>query len=31
MITGIIIGIIIGGFIEMMCTCLCIASGKENR
>lgn len=31
MITGIVIGVIIGGLTEMMRTCLCVASGKEKR
>ena len=31
MITGIVIGLIIGGLAGMMCTCLCVASGKENN
>lgn len=31
MITGIVIGLIIGGFAGMMCTCLCVVSGRENR
>lgn len=30
MITGIVIGLIIDGVIGMMCTCLCVASGKEK-
>lgn len=31
MIVGIVIGLIIGGFTGMVCTCLCVAGGKENR
>lgn len=31
MIVGIVIGLTIGGLTGMMCTCLCIASGKESR
>lgn len=31
MIVGIVIGLTIGGLTGMMCTCLCIASGKEKR
>lgn len=30
MITGIVIGLIIGGVTGMMCTCLCVASGKRG-
>lgn len=31
MIVGIVIGLIIGGFAGMVCTCLCVTSGKEKR
>lgn len=31
MILGIVIGLTIGGVTGMMCTCLCVASGKEKR